>query len=120
MDAGEDFWSVVGQAFKARELTRADLTALVDRGLTETRGSWQVPFSAAVRPRDRELNVVALDFGAKKNILRCLVDAGCRVHSPSNVYVAGSSVFPTTGNDMPTLTIVALALRLAEHVATLF
>jgi DNA-binding NtrC family response regulator len=41
MDAGEDFWAVVGQAFKARELTRADLTALVDRGLTETRGSYR-------------------------------------------------------------------------------
>jgi hypothetical protein len=41
MDSGEDFWAVVGQAFKARELTRADLTALVDRGLTETRGSYR-------------------------------------------------------------------------------
>ena len=41
MEAGEDFWSVVGAAFKARELTRADLTALVDRGLTETRGSYR-------------------------------------------------------------------------------
>jgi DNA-binding NtrC family response regulator len=41
MNGGEDFWSVVGQAFKARELTRADLTALVDRGLTETRGSYR-------------------------------------------------------------------------------
>jgi len=41
MDAGEDFWSVVGQAFKARELTRADLIALIDRGLTETRGSYR-------------------------------------------------------------------------------
>jgi DNA-binding NtrC family response regulator len=41
MNSGEDFWAVVGQAFKARELTRADLTALVDRGLTETRGSYR-------------------------------------------------------------------------------
>jgi hypothetical protein len=41
MTMGEDFWSVVGQAFKSRELTRADLTALVDRGLTETRGSYR-------------------------------------------------------------------------------
>ncbi len=41
MNGGEDFWAVVGQAFKARELTRADLTALVDRGLTETRGSYR-------------------------------------------------------------------------------
>ena len=41
MDAGEDFWAVVGQSFKARELTRADLTALIDRGLTETHGSYR-------------------------------------------------------------------------------
>jgi choline dehydrogenase-like flavoprotein len=45
-----------------------------------------------------------------------VVDPDCRVHSTTNVYVAGSSVFPTSGNDMPTLTIVALALRLADHV----
>jgi DNA-binding NtrC family response regulator len=41
MEAGEDFWAVVGQSFKARELTRQDLSALVDRGLTETRGSYR-------------------------------------------------------------------------------
>lgn len=41
MDGGEDFWAVVGQSFKARELTRADLAALVDRGLTETHGSYR-------------------------------------------------------------------------------
>jgi DNA-binding NtrC family response regulator len=38
---GEDFWSVVGAAFKARELTRADLAAIVDRGLSETNGSYR-------------------------------------------------------------------------------
>jgi len=38
-----------------------------------------VPFTSSPRPRAREFNVVALDFGAKRNILRCLVDAGCRV-----------------------------------------
>jgi choline dehydrogenase-like flavoprotein len=47
-----------------------------------------------------------------------VVDANARLHSASNVYVAGSSVFPTPGNDMPTLTIVALALRLADHLKT--
>ena len=45
-----------------------------------------------------------------------VVDARCRVHGVSNLFVAGSSVFPTMGNDMPTLTIVALALRLADHL----
>jgi choline dehydrogenase-like flavoprotein len=47
---------------------------------------------------------------------RGVVDASCRVHSLSNLYVAGSSVFPTSGYANPTLTIVALALRLADHV----
>ena len=47
---------------------------------------------------------------------RGVVDADCRVHGVANLYVAGSSVFPTSGTANPTLTIVALALRLAEHL----
>jgi choline dehydrogenase-like flavoprotein len=46
-----------------------------------------------------------------------VVDADCRVHGIDNLYVAGSSVFPTTGYANPTLTIVALALRLSETIA---
>jgi choline dehydrogenase-like flavoprotein len=45
-----------------------------------------------------------------------VVDAQCRVHGMENLFVAGSSVFPTCGSDMPTITIVALALRLADHI----
>jgi choline dehydrogenase-like flavoprotein len=47
---------------------------------------------------------------------RGVVDQDCRVHGMSNLFVAGSSVFPTCGHANPTLTIVALALRLADHV----
>jgi len=43
-----------------------------------------------------------------------VVDAQCRVHGVDNLYVAGSSVFPTGGWAFPTLTIVALALRVAD------
>ncbi|MGH8900727.1 MAG: FAD-dependent oxidoreductase [Egibacteraceae bacterium] len=45
-----------------------------------------------------------------------VVDADCRVHGMRNLYVAGSSVFPTFGCSNPTLTLVALALRLADHL----
>jgi DNA-binding NtrC family response regulator len=41
MRRGEDFWTVVAAAFRARELTRKDLMAIVDRGLRETRGSYR-------------------------------------------------------------------------------
>jgi choline dehydrogenase-like flavoprotein len=45
-----------------------------------------------------------------------VVDENCRVHATANLFVAGSSVFPTGGFANPTLTIVALALRLADHL----
>jgi choline dehydrogenase-like flavoprotein len=45
-----------------------------------------------------------------------VVDASSRVHGIDNLYVAGSSVFPTAGVANPTLSIVALALRLADHL----
>jgi choline dehydrogenase-like flavoprotein len=46
-----------------------------------------------------------------------VVDSQCRVHGIANLYVAGSSVFPTGGYANPTLTIVALTLRLADELA---
>jgi choline dehydrogenase-like flavoprotein len=49
-----------------------------------------------------------------------VVDAQCRMHGMGNLYVAGSSVFPTAGASNPTLTIVALALRLAEYLRSQF
>lgn len=47
---------------------------------------------------------------------RGVVDRDCRVHGVANLSVAGSSVFPTGGHANPTFTIVALALRLADHL----
>jgi len=45
-----------------------------------------------------------------------VVDANCKVHGISNLHIAGSSVFPTAGYCNPTLTIVALAIKLADHL----
>jgi choline dehydrogenase-like flavoprotein len=48
-----------------------------------------------------------------------VVDADCRVHGIGNLFIAGSSVFPTAGNHTPTLTLIALALRLADYLQQL-
>lgn len=45
-----------------------------------------------------------------------VVDGNCKVHGISNLFMAGSSVFPTGGFANPTLTIVALSIRLADHI----
>jgi carbamoyl-phosphate synthase small subunit len=85
--------TLIERARSAPSMEGLDLVARVTPkeryAFAESRGTWQVPFTIndQVRPRSihppaadaRELHVVALDFGAKRNILRCLVDIGCRV-----------------------------------------
>jgi len=76
------------RAQKAPDMSGLDLVKLVtpkqSYGFSEGRGEWRVsdgPASASKesRARKRDYNVVAIDYGVKKNILRCLVDAGCKV-----------------------------------------
>lgn len=50
---------------------------------------------------------------------RGVVDPNGRVHECANLYIAGSAVFPSSSQANPTLTIVALALRLGDHLAHL-
>jgi choline dehydrogenase-like flavoprotein len=47
---------------------------------------------------------------------RGVTNANCGVHGLHNLYMAGGSVFPTSGYANPTFTIVALAIRLADHL----
>ncbi len=46
-----------------------------------------------------------------------VVDANLRSHDHDNLYIAGSGVFPSVGTANPTLTLAALSLRLADHLA---
>jgi choline dehydrogenase-like flavoprotein len=46
-----------------------------------------------------------------------MVDADCRVHGVSGLSIAGTAVFPTSSQANPTLTAIALGLRLADHLA---
>ena len=45
-----------------------------------------------------------------------VVDANCRLHGVDNLYIAGSSVFPTSGIANPSLTLLALGFRLGDHI----
>jgi len=45
-----------------------------------------------------------------------VVDENCKIHGIDNIYIAGSSCFPTGAGVNPTLTIVAMSIRLADHL----
>lgn len=47
-----------------------------------------------------------------------VVDPTCKVHGTQNLYCAGASVFPSGGRANPTLTVVALSVRLAAHLTS--
>jgi choline dehydrogenase-like flavoprotein len=80
-----------------------------------------------------EYNVERLDLDARSSVVPLaghhigtarmsenrdtgVVNADCRVHYVDNLYVGGSATFPTCGQANPMLTIVAMALRLAQHL----
>jgi choline dehydrogenase-like flavoprotein len=45
-----------------------------------------------------------------------VVDKDCKVHGMANLYIASSSVFVTSGYSNPTLTILALSIRLGDEI----
>jgi choline dehydrogenase-like flavoprotein len=45
-----------------------------------------------------------------------VVDADCKVYAVANLFVAGSSVFPTYSANNPTLNLLAITLRLSDHL----
>ncbi len=66
----------------------------------------------ALNPGDHHMGAMRMSDAAENGI----VNADLKFHSVDNLYAAGCSVFPTSGYANPTLTIVALALRLADHL----
>jgi len=66
----------------------------------------------APRPHIHHMGTTRMHESPTKGV----VDADCMVHGIQNLFVAGSSVFPTVGNVNPTYTIIALSIRLADHL----
>jgi choline dehydrogenase-like flavoprotein len=74
---------------------------------------------AQERPQDGDLTDVAHSSGTTRmsdDPKRGVVNSNCQLHGVARLYVAGASVFPTAGHANPTLMIVALAIRLADHL----
>ena len=82
-------------------------------------GRIQVEFEDQSDPWPSGVNFSAHYMGTTrmhKDPRHGVVDENCRVHGIENLYVAGGSVFPTTGATMVTVNIVAMAVRLADHL----
>jgi choline dehydrogenase-like flavoprotein len=65
-----------------------------------------------LRPDEHHLGTTRMHRDPRQGV----VDADCRVHGFGNLFVAGPSVFPSGGFANPVMTILALAIRLADHL----
>ncbi len=101
-----DIWSVrrtqeiLGEALARAGLGRVEIKLKDNRPPRSLHGGYHHMGTTRMHPNPRE----------------GVVDANSRVHSVSNLYIAGPSVFPTGGYANPVLTLVALAARLADHL----
>ncbi|MDM9380183.1 GMC family oxidoreductase [Chlorogloeopsis sp. ULAP01] len=97
------------QAILAEEIARAGL------GKFQIESDGELP-SVLSFSTHHNMGTTRMHIDPKQGV----VDANSKVHGISNLFIAGSSVFPTGGYANPTLTIVALAIRLADRVKAQF
>ena len=96
---------IIGEEFEA-----ADLGMLTCESKADT--SWPpLPLQGS---RGHHMGTTRMSRNPRQGV----VDENCRVHGIKNMFIAGSSVFPTGGAGTPTLTIIALALRLADYIVS--
>jgi len=85
-------------------------------------GEWVSIYSSTPSEIDLENFVVGMGFHHMCTTRMAadpadgVVDADCRMHEVDNLWVGGSSVFATGGVATPTYSLVALAVRLADHL----
>jgi choline dehydrogenase-like flavoprotein len=102
----DKYTMIRSQQILAEELARYGLGKM-QLDLSEDEALWQ-----DLRGSYHHMGTTRMSTNPKQGV----VDENCQVYGMGNLYVAGSSVFPTSGLSNPTLTIIALALRLADHL----
>lgn len=107
--APEDFTSIVRTlGMFARAVAAADMGRVF---VGEPHSDWSDRFGRPVGGF-HHMGTTRMSESAATGV----VDANLRVHGTDNVYVAGSSVFPTAGWANPTINLIAFSLRLADHL----
>jgi choline dehydrogenase-like flavoprotein len=95
--------------------------ALIDRYLRRHKiGHLRVETGAPMDHIRREMRAINGHFigttRMSSDSQKGVVDSDCKVFGVENLFISSSSTFPTSSHANPTLTIVALAIRLADHL----
>jgi choline dehydrogenase-like flavoprotein len=93
-----------------KELGRQLLAART--GMVRLNDGKRAQWMAAMDWGNHHLGTTRMSADPKSGV----VDAQGQVHGVDNLYVTGSSVFPTYGSSNPTMNLVALTLRLGDHL----
>ncbi|MCV6585592.1 MAG: GMC oxidoreductase [Marinibacterium sp.] len=101
IDAHRRLAGLLQQAGLARVTLPGDDAVLRDRVLAQARDGYH------------QIGLTRMSARADRGV----VDADCRVHGVEDLFVASASVFPVSGQANPTISVVALALRLGAHLA---
>ena len=99
------FYEVLG-----RELGRAGVGRLQMRDWVLEAAS--APWPASLGGGWHHMGTTRMSRDPKQGV----VDVNCRVHDVANLFIAGAAVYPTAGCVNPTLTLVAMSLRLSDHL----
>jgi len=100
-----DFYEVLG-----REMGRAGIGRMQMRDWVMERAD--APWPSSLGGGWHHMGTTRMHPDPKRGV----VDASCRVHGIGNLWIAGAAVYPTAGCVNPTLTLVALTLRLSDHL----
>lgn len=99
----------------SEEFQRADIGVIdLDPWFREGAQSWNDPALWPVHLRDQFHHIGTARMNDSPH--QGVVDRNCRVHGIDNLYIGSSAVFPTSGHSNPTLTIIALCMRLADRL----